>query len=200
MLLLIIFVIMLQYIARGEMMNNNELKQARKKYRLSLKENNKKKDRIKEIEELKLTKEVMRFLELSDMNNELKSDKQLLDEAFCAIGYNTKDSNDKYVFMGSYIRDCLSGFDTILSKNASWSHYNIYWNLETEEKICIFKDMVENFENNNHVIDNNVCEPITVNSYVEYVENFYRIQSLYYKALTYTTMDDALVKIRKIYN
>lgn len=181
-------------------MNTEELKQAREKYRLVLEENNKRKERRKELEKLKQTKEVMRFLELSNMDNELKSDNQLIDESFASIGYNTKDSNDIYVFMGSYIKDYVSGVNIISSKNAPWSHYNIYWNLETEEVICIFRDMVENFEQNYNVIDNNVSEPITINSYAEFVENFYLIQSLYYKALTYTTVDDALVRIRKIYN
>ena len=146
------------------------------------------------------TKEVIRYLELSNMDNSVKSDIQLIDESFASIGYNTKDSNDIYVFMGSYIKNYINNTNIITSKNASWSHFNVYWNLETEEVFYIFRDMVDNFEQVYYVIDNNIAEPITANSYAELVENFYLIQSLYYKSLSYTDVDDALVKIRKIYN
>ena len=175
-------------------MNNEELKQARKKYRKSLKENEKLASIQKEIEELKQTKEVLRYLEL--ITNE-----ELALRAFDDICSDTKDKSDIYVFMGSYQKIYGSGADVLsYQKNASWINYNLYWNIETKEskKIYNCNNNIELFEKRHIIIDNKV--KTLSNNFVDYYKNFQNIQTIYYKALTYTTKEKALNKIKKQFN
>lgn len=183
-------------------MNTEELKQARKNYRTALKEN-KKLDTIKEeIEDLKQTKEVIRYLELMKYENqEAQTDEELVQNAFKEIAPNTKDKSDIYVFMGSYKKVYGSGADVLSRiKNATWTDYNTYWNIETEKCIKIYNlnQNIENFEKEHVVINNKV--PLLSNSFKDYYDNFCKIQNTYYKALTYTTMEKAIKKVKKVFN
>ena len=183
-------------------MNNEELKHARKKYRKSLKENEKLASIQKEIEELKQTKEVLRYLELMQYENlELKTNEELALRAFDDICSDTKDKSDIYVFMGSYQKIYGSGADVLsYQKNASWINYNLYWNIETKEskKIYNCNNNIELFEKKHIIIDNKI-EPLS-NNFVDYYKNFQNIHPIYYKALTYTTKEKALNKIKKQFN
>lgn len=172
-------------------MNDKELKQARKQYQTNLKIN-------KELEELQKTKEVLRYLQLANLPQITKTEEKILIDAFVPIANNTKDSNNIYVFMGSYYKYNDNTKEILLRKNDSLSNYNYYWDLETEKCIHVPKEQVEEFEKNNIIIDNKVPKYST--SFRDYHENFYKIQSQYYKILTYNTMDNALIRIKKLYN
>lgn len=180
-------------------MNNEDLKNARMRYRNKVKEN-KKLDEIKrEMKELENSKEVIRYLELLKYKTEEKqSDEEIVKEAFVPIGFNTKESNNIYVFMGSYTRNYGTAANSLSRiKNALWTDYNLYWDLETEESIEIMQDEVKNFENNHIVIDNKV--PSLSSDYRDYLYNFQQIQATYYKSLTYTTMEKSIAKIKKMF-
>ena len=183
-------------------MNNEELIQARKNYRNSLKENEKLSSIQKELEELKQSKEVLRYLELIQYENEpVQTDEELALKAFDEVCSNTKDKSDIYVFMGSYQKVYGSGADVLSrEKNASWTDYNLYWNIETEGciKVHKYEQSIEHFEKKHIVIDNKVV-PLS-NEFIDYYKNFKQIQTTYYKALTYTTQDKALKKIKKVFN
>lgn len=179
-------------------MNEVELKQARKDYRAKIKENKKNEEINREIEELKKTKEVLRYIELTkNIEKQILNEEEIIQESFKKIA-TTKDSNNIYVFMGSYIKHFAPAADTLSPiKNASWVDYNIYWNLETEQAIKIMKENINCFEKNNIVIDNKISS-LSAN-FSEYHKNFIKIQNRYYKNLTYTTIEKSIARIKKIY-
>ena len=180
-------------------MNEIELKKARKQYRSNLKENKTLEEIKKELEELKQSKEVLRYIELSkNIKKQLSDDEKIIQNSFRTIATSTKNSNSIYVFMGSYVKhfapsaDCLSPI-----KNAPWTDYNIYWDLETEEAIKVIKERINSFEKNNIVIDNKTI--ISSPKFSDYYDNFQKIQTRYYKSLTHTTIEKSIARIRKIY-
>ena len=172
-------------------MNDKELKQARKQYQNNIKIN-------KELEQLQKTKEVLRYLELTNLPQIIKTEEKILIDTFAPFANNTKDSNNIYVFMGSYYKYNDNTKEILLRKNDSQSNYNYYWDLETEKCIHVKKEQVEEFEKNNIILDNKV--PTYSTSFKYYHENFYQIQSKYFKTLTYTTQEKAKEKIRKMSN
>lgn len=181
-------------------MNNEELKKARKRYRIALIENKRILEIKQEIEELKQTEEVIRYLELLKFENlQIETAEELINRAFAPIISNTEESNNIYVFMGSYTKHYGNTADTLSPiKNALWTDYNKYVDLETERCIQIPKRNIESFEKTHIVIDNKV--PTLSTNFQDYYENFSKIQFVYYKTLTYTTKEKSLTKIKKIFN
>jgi len=100
----------------------------------------------------------------------------MINKAFSSIGFNTENSHEIYVFMGSYKKNYIISYDTLSPiKNAKWTDYNIYWNLEIEKSIKVLREKVESFGKNHIVIDNPIAN-IKV-TYQDYYNNFLKIQN-----------------------
>lgn len=187
-------------------MNKTELINARKEYRAKIKDNERLIEIKKELEHLKQNKDVLRYIALSKYELiPVKNKDEILYITFEKFGRSTKDSPNIYVFMGSYLYDYSSDvngsnkelkYPKISSiKNASWISYNEYWNLETLKCHQIAKKDIKAFEDNNIVIYNdNSLISLTP---IEYQNFFYNLQEEYYKLLTITTQEKAIVRLKK---
>ncbi len=177
-------------------MNQEEIDYARFQYYAMTEENNKLKSKKQELEKLRHTKEKIKYLSLLRYEQlPLLTDEEIICETFKKIGNKTKNSKKIYIFMGSYgYRKYENKYKLSPLKDAPWTIYNIYKDLETEQEFKIFKERVANFE-----INNNIIIPRMSNYFLTqelYLKKFYELQIEYYKYLTKTNEKNALFKLK----
>lgn len=162
-------------------MNQEELKMAREQYQTLNKMNDSLKLKYKKLQVLMLSKE------------------ELTKETFKKIGNKTNNSYKIYIFMGSYGYSKKNNQYTISPlKNAPWTSYNIYKDLETEKEYKISGERVTNFENNYTVITPRMTKYFSTKE--DYIDKFYELQLEYYKHLINikNTPNGALRKIKTL--
>lgn len=123
----------------------NEIKDYYKDLKADNKNQEKKLDRLKELEEMKIIKE---YLELSKENIVIKKDSDIMIEAYRKFKNRIADTNNIYVYLDTYSKEDFSKID-YYSSDAKFSSYK---NIENEQLECINVEDRNIFEKINNVI------------------------------------------------
>lgn len=153
-----------------------------------------------QLEELKKSPDVIKFLELLQYDEEkILSDDEIIDIAFFCAGFETKENKNIYVYKGSYPTTITK---MILTKNISsnTNYYNEYQNIETEKIIHIAKNEISNFEKENIII--NLLEDDSIEKDESfYMKIYHQIRREYFELLIDKTQEEAISYIKnKSYN
>lgn len=181
-------------------MTEKELEKARQYYKNYQEEKQKIQSKKDELEKLKKTKEVIRYLELLEYENErIYTEEEILDLSFFCSAFETTSNKNIYVYKGSYTSNTIPP-KFIPDTTKSSHYYNEYTNIETGHTVHIGNHSIKEFEKNNIIIK--IVDEDNVTRNQDFYKNLYDIiKREYYKLLIEKSQEKVIEEIKtKAYN
>ena len=152
-----------------------------------------------ELEKLKKSPDVIRYLELLECSDtKIPTDDEIISISFALYGSCTNEDKKIYLYQGSYNSRKIVSLELIpISKINTTEHlFNIYINIETGREKYIPKNKIKEFEEENNVIYILPNENSETES--QYKEIYNKTRRQYFESLVTTTQEDAIKKVKTL--